>query len=285
MQIKYFLLLLLLNCCVSQTIHAQSINTIPDHPKDKSYFLYEVKLIDEFIERFNDAPSSYIRRQCMSLYGTDTMITRTRLLKTLLDKKQNWSADTTLFINEITASQHPQYLSFTDSNWYAVANCIFLHSGQQVTVPIVLHIKTANGASKWMIAGFGNSGIFRNTAPLPVSKSLFSSSGDFIPTSSYGTDFIVFNNIFTNKITSADYIEPALLQTPRGRIFIQLLRENKLMFQHVKNISYHFFQLENRIFTVEQFKRKETNTGWLISNIEKVDKKEKEERLQKLLYP
>jgi hypothetical protein len=285
MQIKYLLLLLLLNCYVPQPIHAQAINTIPDYPKDKSYFLYEVKLIDEFIERFNDAPSSYIRQQCMSLYGTDTMITRTRLLKTLLDKKQNWKADTTLFINEITATQHPQYLNFTDSNWYAVANCIFLYRDQPVTVPIVLHIKTVNGASKWMIAGFGNSEVFRNTAPLPTSKNLLSSSGDFIPTSSYGTDFIVFNNIFTNKITPGDYIELPLLLTPRGRIIIQLLQENKLRFQQVKNINYHFFQLENRIFTVEQFKRKETNSGWLISTIQKVNRKEKEDRLQKLLYP
>lgn len=285
MRIKYVLLLLLLNCAVPRQATAQAVNTIADHTKVNSNFLYEVKLIEEFIERFNDVPASYIRTQCRLLYGTDTMITRTRLLKSLLNKKQSWSADTTLFIKEITDARQPQYINFTDSTWYAEANCAFLYRNQQVMIPLILHISTANGAYKWMIAGIGNSEVFRNITPSLPAARLLSSSGDFMPTSSYGTNFIVFNGIFTDKITPVDYLERPLLQTPKARIFVQLLLENKLRFVNVKNIRYHFFQIQNRIFTVEQFKRKDANTGWLISSIEKVPQHNKAERIRQLLYP
>lgn len=285
MRKRYLLLLLLLNWAAPRQAAAQAINTIADQTKFNSYFLYEVKLIEEFIERFNDVPGSYIRTQCRSLFGTDTMITRTRLLKSLLNKKQSWSGDTTLFIKEITDSRRPQYVNFTDSTWYAEANCSFLYRNQQVMIPIVLHISTVNGTYKWMIAGIGNSEVFRTSTPSLPTEKMLSTSGDFMPTSSYGTNFIVFNGIFTDKITPADYLDRPLLQTPKARIFVQLLLEHKLRFVHVKSIRYHFFQIQNRIFTVEQFKRKDANTGWLISSIEKVNQQNKADRIRQLLYP
>jgi hypothetical protein len=46
-------------------------------------FMYRVKLIDEFIERFNDEPRSYLRQQAQALTGSDSMLNRRRVLRSL----------------------------------------------------------------------------------------------------------------------------------------------------------------------------------------------------------
>ena len=90
-------------------------------------FMYRVKLIDEFIERFNDEPQSYIRQQAKALTGTDSMLNRRRMLRALLYKGATWSIDTAKFIDAVCQPTNEQWLHFDDTGWYAVANCI-LHA-------------------------------------------------------------------------------------------------------------------------------------------------------------
>jgi len=281
--IKCLFLLLIFNC--SQNIIAQTVSTLPAQKTNTDFFfLYEVKLIDEFIERFNDDPHCYIREQCKALYHTDSIITRRKLLKSLLDKKKGWSADTAQFFHEVLDPAHPGYLSFTDSNWYAEVRCVFLYNNSKIEVPLVLHIKAAGQGSKWMIAGIEKSELFKNVpVSAPRSNDTQISINDFIPTSSHGTDFVVFNYIFSEQMQAAAYFEPGLLGMPRTQYFTRLVKQQKIKFLYVKNIKYHFFTLPGWVFTVEQFKRKETNTGWLISSLQKVNPTEKEVLLKKLL--
>ncbi len=267
----------------SHLVFSQVVGTMPTRASE-SFYLYEVKLIDEFIERFNDDPSSYIRQQCISLYGTDSIINRRGMLRSLIDKARPWSADLDAFISEITKTGSPQFLSFTDSSWYAVATCVFLYNKKPVEIPLVLHIKTTDGGSRWMIAGIGNSPTPGGTTTQATTTQA-NPPGDFIPTSSHGTDFVVFNNVFSSRMNPTDYFEPALLATTRAQQFIQLIKERKATFQRVKKIKYHFYTIDGRVFIVEQFKRKGTNTGWLISNLQKADEKQKAAMLKGLLYP
>lgn len=278
-------LLLLLVSGSAHLVSAQVVGTLSSTAANESFFLYEVKLIDEFIERFNDDPSSYIRQQSKVLYGTDSIITRQRLLKSLFDKKHTWGAGMAAFISEVTDAAHPVYIHFTDSNWYAEEACVFLYNGKKVVVPLILHIKTIDGASKWMIAGIGNSEITDASAPAPPYKTTAGSSGGFIPTSSYGTDFVVFNSIFAADMQDADYFEPPLLATPGAQTLIALIKQRKVTFQYVKSSKYHFFQVPGWVLTVAHFKRKETNSGWLVSGLQRATEPDKQVQLKKLLYP
>ena len=277
--------LLILLVLKSAGVVAQ-VNTMPGEASvNNTLFLYEVKLVDEFIERFNDDPSSYIREQCKALYGTDNMITRSRLLKTLFNKGQKWSADTGLFFKEVLDIKNARYLSFTDSTWYAETRCIFLYNNKKVEIPLLLHIKTENKGFKWMIAGIGNSEVFKGKTPPPMPVGSFGPpTGEFIPTSSHGTDFLVFNNVFTDKMHPRDYFEPTLLATTRAQYIISLIMQHKATFQYVHNIRYHFYQVDNWIFTIDQFKRNDANKGWLISSLQKVSPQAKAMSLKKLLY-
>ncbi len=252
---------------------------------DECFFLYEVKLIDEFIERFNDDNSSYLRKQCVSMYGTDSMVTRRRMLKSLFNKQQPWGADVGAFMEEVLDNAHPQSLSFADGNWYASANCTFTVNGKKAVVPLVLHISSQNGASKWMIAGIGKSEIFNATTATMPEGGNGAPSGNFIPTSSHGTDFVVFNRVFTPKMNAADYFEPALLKTKRAQQFVALIKQGKATFRFAKGVRYSFYNVPNWVFTVDQYKRKDANTGWLISSVRRLSQKEKDAALTNLLYP
>jgi len=269
----------------SHSVCSQVVSTMPATQTSESFFLYEVKLVDEFIERFNDDPASYIRTQCRALYGTDSMITRPRMLRSLFDKKQNWGSELQSFVRDITDASRPQYLSFTDSNWYAEANCIFLYNGKKTQIHLLLHIKTADNASKWMIAGMGPVSFPGLTKGGTAAAHENSQVKDFIPTSAYGTDFVVFHNVFSPTIRPVDYFEPALAAMPRAQELISGVQQGKAVFQRVANIKFHFFSLPGWVFTVGQFKRKETNSGWLISSLMPVTPEQKEVFRSKLLYP
>jgi hypothetical protein len=265
-------LLLVLLAFISLPSYSQVVTNIPQTKSDKSYFFYEVKLIDEFIERFNDEPNSYIRRQSRNLYGTDTFITRRQLIKSLFNKKQQWGQEVNLFTSAVTDTTDPLYLSFTDSNWYVLAQCVFLHNDKRISLPLVMHITTVDGGSKWMIAGIGNASVFDTTLPpgLPT-EDYYTTTGDYIPTSSHGTNFVTLTQLLTKSMHPADYMEPYLMATARGSQFTELVRQEKLRFKHVTNMTFHFFTIPGWLFSVSNHKRKEDNRGWLISSLQQVD--------------
>lgn len=262
-------LLLVFMAFISMHCYGQVAVSMPSASARKSFFLYEVKLIDEFIERFNDEPNSYIRRQSRAMYGTDSFITRRQLTKSLFNKQQQWGQEVNLFTAVVTDTAQPLFLSFTDSSWYALAQCVFLHHDKRINLPLVLHITALNGGYKWMIAGIGSSHIFDTSLPpgLPT-DGYYATTGDYIPTSSHGTNFVTLSQQLTKSMHPADYFEPYLMATARGHQFVELIQQGKLSFKHVTSITFHFFTIPGWVFTVSSFKRNEDNRGWLISNLQ-----------------
>lgn len=261
---------------------SQVVSNFTPAGSQESFFLYEVKLIEEFIERFNDDSDSYVREQSRTLYGTDSMINRRRMLRSLFNKRQHWNADTARFISQVTDPARPQLLSFTDTGWYAEVKTVFLISGAKTNVTLVLHMKPDNGGYKWMIAGMSPVTI---TAVPAVVAAKVAESG-YIPTSAYGTGFVIFHQLFTpSALHVPSYFEPQLAAMPRGQLLINAVLQVKATFLQVQSVRYHFCNIPGWQFTVDQFKRKETNTGWLISSLQPVDEKAKEASLKKLLFP
>lgn len=273
----YLLLLLAAIGCLHNAARTQVVNTMPAQQYE-SFFLYEVKLIDEFIERFDDDPESYVRRESRATLGTDSMVTRPRLIKSLFNRQQQWDSEVLNFIND-ACTAHPTLLAFTDSNWYAEAQCVFTQGKTNITIPVILHIRAAHGSARWMIAGIGK-------CTLPKSGKANTGKGsDFIPTSSHGTNFLVFHRVFAAGMNPANYFEPQLLATDRASRLIGATTTGQLKFGYVKAINYHFYQVPGWVFTVARFKRKHTNSGWLISGLQRANSQQKSVQLHDLLYP
>ena len=148
-----------------------------------------------------------------------------------------------------------------------------------------MHITTVDGASKWMIACIGKSLIIDTTMPPALPKEeYYTTTGDYIPTSSHGTNFVTLTQLLTKSMHPADYFEPNLMATARGHQFIELVQQEKLRFKHVSQMTFHFFTIPGWVFTVSNHKRKEDNRGWLISSLQQVDSlKETDLRKQLLI--
>jgi len=251
-------------------------------------FMYEVKSVDEFIERFDDDPSSFIRKEFQK-QNRQFLLTRAELLISLFNLDNNWVNDSVEikgFIRQAIDKKRPQYIYFKDTGWYAEARCVFIYNEKLVEIPLILHIKNEINGAKWMINGIGNDIFFEGdnlvTEPVPVSKS--SSNKKYISTTGHATNFVELHNVFSDSMEPYNYFDPQLLAAKKARLFVQLILQGKITFQYVKNIKYHFYQMPGWIFEVQQFERENINSGWLISSIKKVTKSEKEIYRRKLLH-
>jgi len=58
-------------------------------------------------------------------------------------------------------------------------------------------------------------------------------------------------------------------------IFTGELKNGNLKFEAVNGVKFHFFQVQGWYFEVSYFNRNENNSGWLISNMIRINEKEK----------
>jgi hypothetical protein len=63
-------------------------------------------------------------------------------------------------------------------------------------------------------------------------------------------------------------------------LFVMEMKNGNLDFVAVNNVKFHIFQVPNWYFEVSYFNRNSVNSGWLISNVLRVNEKEKEDLMQ-----
>lgn len=244
-------------------------------PFNDEAFAYRVKQIDEFIERFNNTDETLIKKYIKDQYNTD--IAREELIISLFDSRKNWKQELVVkFLDDVVHTHTPPYLSFYDSDWYALVICEGLYHGKQVVFDLTLAVdyhKESNAAS-WNVKG-----LYASFLNVPGETQ----SGVTLNPSSHGNDFIELIHIFTTP-------EKYLINTPQvshpaslAHLLHEAQRKN-FEFKHVKNITYHFLQLNNWIFKVQEFSKRENNAGWLISELLPADIHDKEKYCSEVLH-
>ncbi len=254
--------------------------------KEDEQFLFSVKVIDEFIERFDDKPSSFIRKE-LKKQKIGAELSRSKLLVSLF----NWAnpqfrtdSQARRFYNQVLAPEKPSYIYFNDSTWYAVTQCLFDYKGQEIQIPLALHIKyDKQRGSKWMISAIGDHPVLSSGAVDPLVMDRKNRSGkNYISPVSYAVDFLDFNRIFSDSMRQEDFLDPSLLNTERGQRFVLLIKQGQLKFSFVKKTSFHFYQIAGWIFVVDEFDREGRNSGWLINEVYEVTPEEKERYRERL---
>lgn len=237
-------------------------------------FAYKVKQIDEFFERFND-DGTLIKDYVFEHY--DGMeLSREDLLMSLFDMKstQLEKEEVQQFLQLVNDPENPVTLSFYDQDWYARVKCRVLYEGKERELLMLLCVqKEENGASKWAVhqvyGEFLNSpkGNNPNASLNPVS---------------HATDFMGLSRAFEDPENLKAYLSSGFMDDQLSKFAIEL-QNNRISFQHVENISYHFFQVGGWLFSVENFQRPEKNSGWLISRLRQADAQEKKAFKKNLL--
>lgn len=253
---------------------AQQIET---HSNREMIFAFEVKQIDEFFERFNNSAGSFFAAYLQNHFP-GILPDRLALLKSLFDlKKIPGSAELAEeFCLQVSDTVNPSYLDFYSHEWYAEAICKFTLNGRPIEITLLLKIeRTANGGSKWMIAGVHS----RDMVPAVIKIGFPEKSTccKFLNPMSHATNFISLSRALGDKTNLPDYLDSNFLHHPYSAAFTQALLRNQLQYHYVREIRYHFLQVEGWVFTVSQYRRQSIHSGWLISNLKKATATEKEQ--------
>ena len=104
----------------------------------------------------------------------------------------------------------------------------------------------------------------------------------FIHPMSHELDFMNLKKIFEDKDIAAAYTNRDFTPDYLSLILYEIKKGN-LSFSAVNKVKFHFFQLNNWYFELTEFNRSGANTGWLISDLVKVNAQQKDQ-LRKFIY-
>ncbi len=253
----------------------KGFSQVSDDNREK-LFAFEVKQIDEFIERFNDDSASFIREYIRTHYPTVT-VDRATLVRNLFDqKKKTWDrAEQDTFFHQVLDSTNPAYLTFYSPDWFAEAFCSCTYEGKPVEAIVILKVSTdSSGGSKWII-----SDAWCKDIPVPDKISIPDAEdkgNKFLNPISHTTNFIGLSRALKDKQHIRDYLDMNFMTSARSQAFLKALTDGSLHYGYVKGIRYHFLNVDGWAFTVSYFQREEANSGWLISSLTRADEEQKE---------
>lgn len=271
------------NLLLPVLIKGQTVNTDPQREKE---FAYEVKVIDEFFERFNDNPNTLLRRY-ITKTAPNLAFGRKEMINTLFNRPESWGGNLAAksFLRQVMDAAHPQGLRFNDSNWFAEAICVFDVDGRNTEIPLILQIIPGEQQGiRWVIAGVGDSYIFRNEPGKgPAPKAGKKSAAQSLSPSEYATNFLALHEVFRPGMEEIRYFAPQLLKTERGQQFINLIKKGVLSFSYTGLTRFHIYQIPGYELLVERFVRHGLNSGWLITDVQGLPETEVAARKSKLL--
>jgi hypothetical protein len=96
---------------------------------------------------------------------------------------------------------------------------------------------------------------------------------------SHEIDFMNISKVFRNEENIDYYLESDYVPDQLS-LFVEEVKNGNLKFESVNNVKFHFFQVPNWYFELVYFNRNDRNSGWLISNLLKVNEKEKKELIR-----
>nr|WKN35281.1 hypothetical protein K4G66_23155 [Tunicatimonas sp. TK19036] len=278
---KRVLCLFLLLCPAALTTMAQDI-LFPY----KENFAWQVKQIDEFMDRFNNADYTPIRRYLKEEYNLEE-VNRSDLIRSLFNlDKDDWNQeDVVQFLAQVNDSVPPPYLDFYDKDWFAELDCQGVNRGDTVYFTMILSLKKneQTGGSRWIINSVQGDFLPTDTVALAFAMDSNYDASKTLNPASFGTDFMALVDALKDTANLEGYVVPQNINRPLVG-FLNQLYQRELIFKQVNMITYHFLQIKDWVFQVQDFHRQSTNSGWLINSLVAVTDEEKQKYREQVLH-
>lgn len=238
-------------------------------------FAWEVKQIDEFIERFNDSDGTLIKEYNKE-YKPKEPLTREKLIKSLFNAaKKDWNyTEITSFIEQVTTGSPPLLLDFNAENWYANVTCAVLWKGKPKTVQCKLKLlNLPDGSCKWVLSDVSAKFLLPKDANgklLPVEQPQLPRPNNELESlnpMSHTNDFMNIDMVSDDTKNLSNYIEASNHYSDMMSAFIRQILNKNLKITQTNSISYVFFQIDGWKIEIQQFNRPTKNSGWLISKL------------------
>lgn len=274
MKYHFRILSALLALQISFATEAQTISTGTGRETD---FAYEVKTIDEFIERFNNDQYTLIRKYLEANFP-DRKLGRSDLIRTLFNYQEPlWDKNTAFrFLQAVCDTTQEKFLDFYSDTWYAQAECLVRYKGmpRKVTITLQVFVSDRTGAAKWVICGA--------RAPfLDFSRRV--DPKKFLNPISHATDFIGLKRAMEDKMFVRNYLTDKFRESHLNK-YLAAVAAGDIVFQQINSVTYHFLNLEGWLFTVKEYTRPGRNSGWLIQTVSPRTPADKEEYKKNVLF-
>lgn len=248
-------------------------NSIGEFTRDESVFYAQTKQVDQFFHRFNAEEDAMGKR----FYDHDSsyrdLKSRKKYLNILFDNSNGQIAakDRSDFIDQVTSKKNPVFLDFHGNSWFAEVEASFYYKKEKVNMILYLKLEHQNLGYKWVFSNIYFTGF----------NSLFSHVGDttnlklILHPMSHEIDFMNIHKVFEDP-SNLDYYLERDYKPDQLALFVDEIKNGSLKFDAVRNVKFHFFQIPGWYFEVSYFNRNESNSGWLISNLIKINPRDKQ---------
>jgi hypothetical protein len=272
---KIFPILITLVLISSTSLRAQLVGEMDDESK-----LYaQSKQVNQFFRRFNGEEDEKGNRYYPKdkQYRSDKL--RKKYLGILFDES-NAGISAALksdFVKFVLDKPESSTLQFHGGNWFSEVNATFTLNGKPETFTLYMQLEKDHLGTKWVIqkvhADVFDPYFVRDTTRV----------GRFLHPLSHELDFMNLRKAFANSDSISQFTTKRY-QPDHLSLLLYEMKKGNLKFRSVQGVKFHFFQLEGWYFEVSQFNRPGYNTGWLISNLVKVNTPAEKEVLRRYLY-
>lgn len=240
--------------------------------QDDGRFAASTKQLNQFFRRFNaeespDGSKRYYPGD--SLYHNIPL--RQGFIQILFDN-QTSSITPTLkqdFIQQVLSGVYPQYINFHREGWLAEVQTEFMYKGRREVATLILKLQPERLGYEWVI----------DAVSFDPFKKIFNKpegeSKEFLHPLSHELGFMNLRKAFQDSKLPEAYTESSFAPDYLT-LFLYEMKLNNLRFETVTDVKFHFFQIEGWYFEVNQFNRPGFNTGWLISNLVKLNPGDKQ---------
>ena len=273
MRITFLVVILKLFCSL---VSAQQIGS---YLGDEKFLYAETKQINQFFRRFNSEEDLTGKRLYEGSPDYRNKEFRKSYIKMLFDGQNEGITEDLKsdFISEVTKDIDPSYLDYYGGRWFAEVDTKFIYKGQARTVVLFLELEKENLGIKWVI---------NNVYFYPFTKMFYTDStalAKFLHPMSHELDFMNLIKVFNDPETVEYYFDEEFKPDFRT-LFLYEIKKGNLIFETIEKVSFHFFQLDDWYFQLEEFSRQGYNNGWLISNISKIPEDQKSMLLKYIYY-
>jgi len=268
-----YLLILLFTASVCQTF-AQVTNDMTDESK-----LYaQTKQVNQFFRRFNGEEDEKGERYYPKDKQYHSVKLRRKFLPLLFDASGSVSGDlASKFTKDVLERENPYLLNFHNGNWFSEVQATFTMNGQEIPITLFMELEKHGQGSRWVIAK-AHAQYFDQVYQHDTVK-----VGQFLHPLSHELGFMNMRKAFANPDSLGHYVSKKFRPDHLTMIFYEM-RKGNMKFVSVTDMKFHFFQINGWYFEVSEFNRPGYNTGWLISNLVKLEGEKDRELLKKHLY-
>ncbi len=261
-------ILIIISLFLPNLISSQIIVNENGREKPSLEMITQVKLLAQFIERFN-YKKTFDNKNIDSLFrGKIDRKTYIKLLFNRLDKRlinsdsipTDYSILRDEFIEEVCKQKKQMYIGKYTNKLFAYADCEVIYKGKLNKATLILQRKVnEKNVMFWKIIN-----VKANFLEIPKVKN---NKIVHIPPNSHETNFMSLLRIFQKpkfeKVFDFEKID--ILS-----IFAFEIYKKNLKFKYVTKVKYEILDIKNWIISIEEFSRNDINSGWLISNVKRI---------------